>query len=279
MQDNIPLNATGYTEETPGMIIILLDQSGSMNDTWGNAGRTKAAVAAEAVNRICQQLAKQCRLGGSWSKKVYLSVSGYRTDRTGEFPHFENLCSGWPNDFGPRFWQGHGANGDTTGLIQPFAEGATPMAEAIHGARRCIEKTFEAMPDLRQSFPPTVINITDAEADDIREGSGGGAATRQAASALQSIRTEMGNTLLFNLLINPDQRAERVFFDEQSARDLEGSAKFLFDISSPVPAFIRRKVQAESPGTVSPTSRGLIITSNPQVVISMLRWGSFTLPR
>lgn len=280
LQDRVPLNSNGYTQETPGMIVILIDQSESMNETWTTDGRSKAVIAADAVNQICHQIAKQCRSGTEWLPKVHLTVLGYCTTPNGEEIIVEPLCDGWPGSFGPKVWAGYAGGGSPQPLIVPRGQGGTPMAEALEVARACVEACLQADERLRNGFPPTIINITDGQADDYREPRPGhppGIETEQAAAALSALTTKMGSALLFNLLIDPDQRAERTFFDEASARTLNDYGQFLFRISAPVPRFILQKLGTAPPPAPMEDLRGLVLTYNPAEIIKLLRWGSFSL--
>lgn len=312
-RDEVPLNATGYTTDHPGIIIVLLDQSTSMNELLSN-GKTKADYASDAVNKIGFELASKCRNGGVWENKVFLNVIGYGTDEVrrparqgspmqsiyvGEQTRLDQLCVGWadhnsedqsapasqnPNDwgFGRRFYSVAGP----VEHVKPYGLGDTPMAEAFEEAARQIELCFNACPKLQFGFPPTIINITDGMPDDYKDSDASlmrGRFTRRAAENLLRLESAMGNAVLFNVFLDAKNTEEHVFEDQAGVQALQNEyAQFLFDISSPLPGFIREKLKPggeSKPGDpyhhVTEESRGIIITQSPGVLVSMLRWGSF----
>jgi hypothetical protein len=59
----------------PGLIMIMIDQSGSMADSYANS--TKAKFAALAVNRIIAEIISACTLGDDIKDRCYVSVIGY----------------------------------------------------------------------------------------------------------------------------------------------------------------------------------------------------------
>lgn len=296
-RDDVPLTANGYTTDHPGMIIVLLDQSTSMNEPFGD-GITKAQAAADAVNKIGFELASKCRNGNAWENKVFLTVIGYGTDPVhkqptrpggfkniylGEKTRLDSLCMGWAEigtegapGFGDLFFSVKGP----VKYIQPHGLGDTPMAEALEGAAAQIEAAFQAYPKLQMGFPPTIIHVTDGKPDDYKDGDDSplrGRNTREAADKLLAIETAMGNALLFNVYLDSSHTEEHVFENETEVSLLrDGYAEFLFGISSPLPSFIRKKIQWDPAFKhVTEASRGLIITRKPGILVSMLRWGSF----
>ena len=74
--------------------------------------------------------------------------------------------------------------------FDPVADGLTPMEEAFSQAYNLLQGWLPAHPD---SYPPTVINITDGEALGDLIGK---------ATAIKSLRTSNGQVLLFNCHIS-----------------------------------------------------------------------------
>ena len=67
---NVPIGTSN-----PGYIVILVDQSWSMGEDYGNG--TKAEVAALAVNHILEELVLVCLAGDKIRDRCHVSVIGY----------------------------------------------------------------------------------------------------------------------------------------------------------------------------------------------------------
>ena len=67
---NVPIGTAN-----PGCIVILVDQSWSMTEDWGDG--TKAEVAALAVNRILEELVLDSQAGDEIKPRCHVSVIGY----------------------------------------------------------------------------------------------------------------------------------------------------------------------------------------------------------
>jgi hypothetical protein len=125
---------------------------------------------------------------------------------------------------------------DSSGLPKPRwieakAQGDTPMMEAMEEACALVAAWCDAHPD---SYPPTVINVTDGEPT--------GESPETAASFLRRIHTEDGETLLFNLHISGQGRSEVVFPDREDGLNEYG--RLLFRMSSPFPPHLRSSAAA-----------------------------------
>jgi hypothetical protein len=59
----------------PGLILIMIDQSGSMSDTYANSN--KADFAALAVNRVIGEIITACSSGDEIKDRCYVAVVGY----------------------------------------------------------------------------------------------------------------------------------------------------------------------------------------------------------
>ena len=60
------------------MFLFLLDQSGSMAESWGGeAGKTKAQGVADAINRLLQTLVRRCAKGDYVLDRYFIGAVGY----------------------------------------------------------------------------------------------------------------------------------------------------------------------------------------------------------
>ena len=222
---NVPIGTSN-----PGCIVILVDQSYSMSESFNNEG-TKAERATLAVNRVLEELVLACRTGEKIRERCYMTVIGY-----GE--QVECVVEGMISDILSRVVRMEKVKKmipDSVGGIieseiempiwlEPKASGSTPMHEAFQHAAEVIERWISHKPD---SFPPIVINITD------------GAATRpdlagDNARKIMRMETTDGASLVFNLHIANGEQ-EVVFPHETTQFSGEPLAEYLFYISSALP--------------------------------------------
>ena len=108
--------------------------------------------------------------------------------------------------------------------LKPEASNGTPMHTAFEQAAEIVENWISDRPN---SFPPIVVNITDAEASELNS-------TADNARRVMNLQTTDGAALVFNLHI-ADSKNTIVFPSDKTVFAGEHFAEFLFDISSPLP--------------------------------------------
>lgn len=114
--------------------------------------------------------------------------------------------------------------------IEVEAKDRTPMYAALVKAYAGA-KSWCNNPAHRESYPPTVFNITDGEASD---------GTREElldiAEKIKSLSTEDGNVLLVNIHISAGDSSKPVIFPSDESMIPAGKyAKLLYDMSSKLP--------------------------------------------
>jgi hypothetical protein len=252
-----------YTAEisraNPSCIVILIDQSGSMEDPFGQgAGKRKADGVADAVNRLLQNLVIKCAKSEGIRDYYHVGVLGYGDKGVG--PVFSGVLAG--KELVPiseiannpaRVEQRSKKVDDGAGgimeqkikfpvWIDPVYKGGTPMCEGIKQAKRIISNWLHVH---NGCFPPIVVNITDGEATD--------GDPEDQAEQLRRMSSEDGNVLLFNLHISSSNHAPIEFPDSESLLP-DDYAKLLFRMSSALPDYMWGMVQEE----------GIIICDNPR---------------
>ncbi len=271
-----------YTAEisrtNPSCFVLLIDQSGSMSDPFGagEAGTQKANGAADAINRLLQNLVIKCAKSEGVRDYYHVGVLGYGGSVG---PAFSGPLAG--KDLAPiseiadtpaRIEERTRKTDDGAGgLVEQtvkfpvwfdaVASGGTPMCQALTRAQSIVRGWLERHPD---GFPPIVINITDGEATD-------GDPTKPA-EALKGLGTSDGNVLLFNVHLS-SQRAEPVQFPASDGALPDKYARLLFNLSSPLPEFMRSLAQQEG-FPVDEGSRGFVFNADPVSVIQFLDIGT-----
>lgn len=264
----------------PSCFLFLIDQSGSMEDPWGGEagerGQQKADSLATIVNRLLQNLVIKCAKSEGVRDYYSVGVLGYG-GKVG--PAFGGALAGEAlvpvsrlADQPARIEERTRKTDDGAGgLIEqtvkfpvwfdPVASGGTPMCQALTRAQDILGGWLADHP---AGFPPIVINITDGEATD-------GDPTKPA-EALKSLTTDDGNVLLFNVHLS-SQRAAPVQFPACPDGLPDKYARLLFDLSSPLPDFMRTVAQQEGFATGEGT-RGFVFNADMVSVIQFLDIGT-----
>ena len=145
--------------------------------------------------------------------------------------------------------------------FDPESLHGTPMCQALTQAQGVVHKFVTQYPGC---FPPIVINITDGEATD--------GDPSKVAKVIRDMESEDGNVLLFNLHIS-SQMGAPVLFPDQAEGLTDDYAKLLFEMSSPLPAYMRSFAMQEG-YPVSPAARGFVFNGDIVSIISFLDIGT-----
>lgn len=271
-----------YTAEisrtNPSCLLFLIDRSGSMEDPFGagESNRSKADGVADAINRLLQNLVIKCAKSEGVRDYYDVGVIGYG-NQVG--PAFGGPLAG--QDLVPisriadsperveertrKTDDGAGGLVDQTVKFPVWfdavAKGGTPMCEAFQRAQSTLSGWIAGH---AASFPPIVINITDGESTD-------GDPT-SAADGVKALSTDDGNVLLFNVHLS-SQRATPVEFPDSASQLPDKYAELLFEMSSPLPSYVRGAAAAEG-YAVTDGSRGFVFNADIVSVIRFLDIGT-----
>jgi hypothetical protein len=129
--------------------------------------------------------------------------------------------------------------------FEPRANGGTPMCEAIAKAAEELADWCDAHPN---SYPPTVLHITDGESSDGNP--------EEISKHLHQIHTLDGSVLMLNLHLSNSGLSAIVFPDSETELP-DIYAKLLFRMSSPLPEHLIKYAQ-EMDFNVGIESRGFM---------------------
>jgi len=226
------------SRDNPSCFLFLIDQSGSMEDEVDNGGEKQklADGVADSINTWLQELSIKCAKSDGVRDYYDIGVLGYGREVG---PGFVGPLSGRElipiseiADNPARLEERTKKIPDGAGGIveqevripvwfEPMADGGTPMCRAAKEAKRVLEDWISSHPD---SFPPTVIHITDGESTDgnptdwLRE--------------LTSLSTSDGNVMLFNIHLTAQPNVEPVSFIDSPDSLPDTYSKMLFETSS-----------------------------------------------
>ncbi|MBT5876427.1 MAG: VWA domain-containing protein [Candidatus Latescibacteria bacterium] len=234
-----------YSEEIsrtkPSCIAFLVDQSGSMAEGFEDvpaADAAKAQGAADALNRCLANIIMRCTKDEGIRDYFYVGIWGYGQSVSTALPgtdpehplvpvselytlsRIENRVRQIPDGKG-------GMREQTIKYpvwIDPQADGETPMCDAFDTVRASMNTWMEEHPD---SYPPTIINITDGASTD-------GDPRYTAWKIMQTQNGNRSKALLFNIHITANSKLPPILYPSAD-NELQSYAKNLFEMSSELP--------------------------------------------
>jgi hypothetical protein len=267
------------SRQDPSCILFLIDQSGSMSDSFGaQPGRSKSEGLADAINRLLVELTIRCTKNPAEGIRNYyhVGVIGYGTQVGpvwgGSLASRDLVAIGEVGGNPARVEDRQRKIEDGTGGLitetvkmpvwfYPVANGGTPMCQALDRARSMLEPWVR---EHEKSFPPIVINITDGEATD--------GDPLPAADKLRQLETTDGSLLLFNAHLS-SQAGSAILYPDTSAELPDQFAVQLFRMSSILPGHIQSAARGEG-YRVGTNARGFVFNADLVEVIKFLDIGT-----
>ena len=248
----------------PGCVVVLIDQSASMDQAIaGHTQSTRAQAVAAATDGLLDELVQRCLKNDDsimpWCDVAVLGYGG------------QGIRSIFPQGFVSTADLDQYAlpdTAETTGpteiigplkrWITPVFDGMTPMAEALERAKRMVDTWIQAHPD---SFPPVVLNVTDGRANT--------SDPQIPATQLRDLHTSDGHVLLFNLHLSDsiEQRVEYPATPPQVADDYAG---MLYDMSSVIPP----QLVETSQFPLKAGARGFVFNGGAASLLHFFMWGT-----
>jgi len=234
-----------YTKEinrkNPTCFLFVIDQSGSMDETM-SGGRVKSEFVADVLNRTIAETIVRCTKADGVRDYFEIGVIGYGGDDVGSA--FGGALAGRTllpiseiesNPLRIEEREEDFDSGDDVlekqlvkfpVWIDPIHDGGTPMSTAMGIIAETVAEWCDAHPN---SYPPTVVHVTDGQSTD--------GSPEEIAEAIKGISTNDGDVLLFNLHVDTESGDEIVFpsFEDELPDDY---AALLFRMSSTVPAHL-----------------------------------------
>lgn len=269
------------SRNAPACLVILLDQSGSMNDNFG-AGEIplrKADYLADVVNRTLHDLVIRCTRAEAIRDYFHVAVVGYGTSGGGVSSAFSGQLSGkgvarisevgeCPARLDERKRKvPDGAGGLVEQSIRfpiwvdPRAENGTPMCAALQHAHGIVAGWVKEHPS---GFPPIVLHITDGE-------SGDGDPTA-VGTALMNLSTSDGKALVFTCHLSSN-RAAKIEYPSSVDGLPDAFAKTLFGISSVLPPEFS-KAAKELGLTLPEGARGFVFNADATSLVHFFDIGT-----
>lgn len=277
---------TPITRKTPTAFVFLVDQSGSMSEQTFYEGRlqTKAEALASATNALIDELIDRCRRTTGVYDYYHIAVLGY----SGRGVH--NLLAtddfALPSELAARevpmqtiLRERKTPEGATiitstnnNRWVEPVAAGMTPMYEALSRAYNMVERWCNSE-CYRQSYPPTIFNISDGEATDATDDQ-----LRGIANRIKGLATLDGGVQLVNInLAKSSEECSVLFPSRVEELPEERYARLLFDMSSNMPERCTADILRVRPEAKTGPFRAMSYNTTICDVVSMLNIGTVSL--
>lgn len=264
------------SRSNPTALMILLDQSSSMSDPFAGGADSKAVEAARVVNRFLAELTIKCAKADGIRDYYSVGVIGYGANIGNAFGgalaseglqpisvigdnplRLDQLTKKVPDGAGGLVEQ----QVDFPIWVEPIANGATPMCQALNMARDLLAPWVQDHPN---SYPPTVLNITDGEAND--------GDPLAPAKVLQELSTNDGSLQIYNCHVSSSNEKEKQY--PASDQELgDQYARLLFAMSSELTPLQLELARSEGFAVLS-ASRGFVFNADLGGLINFVNIGT-----
>ena len=261
----------------PTAYVFLVDQSASMADAMVS-GTSKAQFVADVINRTLRDLVVRCTREEGVRDYFHVAVIGYGETKVSN-ALTGNLAGQWLHpisviaDGTIRVEErakmiDDGAGGLVTQNIKfpvwldPKAYGGTPMQQAF---AQCAQIVGDWSDTHRDSFPATVLHITDGESTD--------GDPEHNAGILRSMTTTDGSALLYNIHVSAVS-GEPIKYPSVVESLSDQYSQLLFRMSSTFPDHIRQYAQDAYGLALGDDSRAMVLNADAEELVKFLDIGS-----
>lgn len=264
----------------PTCFLFLVDHSSSMSFPIMGVKENpqKSVFVADALNKTIQSLIVSASKDMDVRRYYQVGVIGYgshvKSGLGGEFAEQDLV---WVDDLYQRPLRieervhqepdGEGGTLDVTMRlpvwVDPVHKGQTHMCQALEKARDILKEWVAQYPD---SYPPTVINLTDGESND--------GDPRRPAAELTSLTTNDGNVVLLTVHASSLEYAQQIFFPENIESLPDHFSKTMFEMSSVLPPAMLRTGAELLNVPLNETARGMVYNADIAGIIQALEIGT-----
>lgn len=260
----------------PTAFLFLVDQSYSMTDKM-STGKSKADFVADVLNKTITELVAKCSKSEGVRDYFEIGIIGYghetvanalQGELAGNVINPISLLEQNPIKIEERKKKMDDGAGGIIELAVKFpiwynarANGGTPMRAALTMAAEELVEWCDRYPE---SYPPTVLHITDGESTDGNP--------EEIAEKLKQISTIDGDVLVFNLHVSTSGE-EPISFPAGEMSLNDEYSKMLFRMSSLLPAGLTSYAQ-EKGYKVSGESKGFILNAEASDIVDFFDIGT-----
>lgn len=264
------------SRNNPTAFIFLIDQSGSMADTM-SIGKSKAEFLADVLNKTLMNLTVRCSKSEGVRDYFYVGLIGYNQSNVHNC-FKDELSKSYLNPISKvadkpiKIEERIQKIDDGTGNIierkvkfpvwlEATANGGTPMCQALKLVYDIVDDWCK---NHKNSYPPTILHITDGESTD--------GDPSEIAEAIKKEAVNDGNALLFNLHISI-AGGEPIIFPSNDSTLPDEFAKLLFNMSSFLPEHLIEAAK-ERGFNISENARGFIYNGEASEIVEFFDIGT-----
>jgi hypothetical protein len=266
------------SRDNPTNIIFAVDQSGSMDERMSH-GKSKAEFVADVLNKTIYTLVTNCTKADGVRNYFDIGVITYGG---------AGIASGLGGHAGVAVrsivelanaplrvedrnrMEDDGAGGVLERRVKfpvwfdPTSSGGTPMCAGLTRVAEVLAGWCDAHPN---SYPPTVIHVTDGASTD--------GDPEHVASVIRQLSTNDGSCLLFNIHVSTEQ-GDEIQFPATDTGLPDSYARLLFRMSSELPGHVA-KLAVDKGYRVGDGARGFMYNADPKGIANFFDIG--TRPR
>lgn len=272
------------TEINRALIVLMIDQSGSMAEPYTES-ETKAAAVAEFCNSFLAELIARCRQGTLYGDYFDVAVIGYSGGGVySALPSTESKVIFSPTELAASIRRREenrqrikNDNGRTITIyqqnkiwVEAAADGRTPTLKAFERLTEILYTWRSAQRSLT-GYPPTIINITDGQATDCRPEQ-----LRAAVAKIDQLGTADGCPLLINVHISAG--GNPLLFPSSDI-NIDPKAALWYELSSVMPACFAAdiaSIRGEPFAGTNVAYRGVVYNAPVEALVQLLNIGSTT---
>lgn len=257
------------TSTNPCLLVYMVDQSRSMEDSFGNASHSKSVEVANAINDILYEVGLRCfETDGTIKNRFEVAIIGYGKASNSVQSAWEGpLQNKWVVSIKDIFDFPLGEENDKPTWIRPYAVNNTPMTKAFENAYRLCQDWI-SWGNHKDCHPPIIINITDGEATDAGNSY---QPLKEQVERLKTLTTNFGNAFVLNIHISSSAGDRKLFPNYLDSSDKFGS--LLFNLSSPLNENMLRLARQEG-YNVQNGSKGYVFNGNASDLMKFLNIGT-----
>lgn len=266
----------------PTCFFFLIDQSSSMLDPiMGVQGNpSKADFVADAINRVIQSLVVTATKDSAVLRYYQIGALGYGNLITSPLDYISlNQQLVWIDDLAAspiRIEVREKLESDGAGgvikvstrfpvWIESYANGRTPMCEALSRVKTIMDSWVQEHPN---SYPPTIINFTDGEANDDGD-------PTAISEGLKSAKTNDGEVLIFTLHVSSNQFSQSVVCPDVDELLPDAPSKRMFNMSSSLTDSMIKIAKEQFQTELTRGAKAFVYNANIEQLVNLLDIGTW----
>lgn len=267
-------NEMQWSSATPGLLVIMVDQSGSMTLDY-EGGDTRSEFAAKAVNRVINTLIQKNFDGKAPKDRCYVAVIGYDAEVKVLASGFLKELESSPKRIANVTKKVSNGEGGVIEVdtkmpiwIEPiYEDSCTNMMGAFAVVNDLVANWIKDKPN----YPaPVVINISDGLPYDGREIEECMYETINIVNKLKEQSTSDGKVQIFNAMIG---EGNKVVFPKSTTELDSVEAQFLYEISTEIPEAYKGAAE-KNELKFEIGARGAIYNADAEHLIKLIDFGS-----